>query len=156
MAPSETGWHQVAGCSPPECISDRNNRDTCAPSVHGYVWPLWLIPPFDVHLVHICTDKIEFSQNVFTEFVNKNICHYSKRDRTCHPTTCCVRDQEATTVPARHVRDRIFRLSPTHASVNHQILRNSWIQWIHVPFRENSIVFCHRVMLILPTYGKHQ
>ena len=33
---------------------------------------------------------IEFSLNVFTEFAEfnaKNICHYIKRARTCHPTT---------------------------------------------------------------------
>ena len=29
--------------------------------------------------------------------------HYSKRARTCHPATSCVRDQNATTVPARHM-----------------------------------------------------
>ena len=45
----------------------------------------------------------EFSLNVFTEFSDKNICHYSKRARTCHPVTSCVRDQDATTVPARYM-----------------------------------------------------
>ena len=48
----------------------------------------------------------EFSLNVFTEFtefIDKNICHYSKRTRTCHPATSCVRDQDATTAPARHI-----------------------------------------------------
>ena len=39
----------------------------------------------------------------FTEFSDKNICHYSKRAQTCHTATSCVRDQDATTVPARHV-----------------------------------------------------
>ena len=38
-----------------------------------------------------------------TEFIDKNICHYSKRARTCHPATSCVRDQDATTAPARHM-----------------------------------------------------
>ena len=33
----------------------------------------------------------------------QNICHCSKRARTCHPATFCVRDQDATTVPARHM-----------------------------------------------------
>ena len=49
---------------------------------------------------------IEFSLNVFTEFAefsDKNICHYSKRAWTCHPATSCVRDQDATPVPARHM-----------------------------------------------------
>ena len=50
--------------------------------------------------------SFEFSLNVFTEFAEfseKNICHYSKRVQTCHPATSCVRDQNATTVPARHM-----------------------------------------------------
>ena len=49
---------------------------------------------------------VEFSLNVFTEFVkfsDKNICHYSKGAQTCHPATSCVRDQDATTAPARHM-----------------------------------------------------
>ena len=48
----------------------------------------------------------EFSLNVFTEFAefsDKNICHYNKRAQTCHPATSCVRDQDAITVPARHM-----------------------------------------------------
>ena len=35
-----------------------------------------------------------------------------------------------------HVRDRIFKLSPIHASVIYQIPWICWIQWIPVPFRE--------------------
>ena len=49
---------------------------------------------------------IEFSLNVFTkfsEFNDKNICHYSKRAQTCHQATSCVGDQDATTVPVRHM-----------------------------------------------------
>ena len=52
---------------------------------------------------------IGFSLYVFTEFTefnDKNICHYGKRARTCHPATSCVRGvrgQDATTVPARHM-----------------------------------------------------
>ena len=49
---------------------------------------------------------MEFFLNVFTkfsEFSDKNICHYSKRARTCHPATSCVRDQDATTASARHM-----------------------------------------------------
>ena len=48
----------------------------------------------------------DFSLNVFTKFnkfSDKNICHYSKRAWTCHAAASCVRDQDATTVPARHV-----------------------------------------------------
>ena len=32
-----------------------------------------------------------------------NICHYSKRVRTCPPATSCAREQDATTAPARHM-----------------------------------------------------
>ena len=37
---------------------------------------------------------------------DKNICHYSKRAQTCHTATSCVRDQNATTAPVRHVLRR--------------------------------------------------
>ena len=49
---------------------------------------------------------LEFFLNVFTEFSKfseKNICHYSKRAQICDPVTSCVRDQDATTAPARHM-----------------------------------------------------
>ena len=49
------------------------------------------------------SDIFEFSLNVFTEFDDKNICHYSKRVRPCHPATSYVRDEDATTVPGRHM-----------------------------------------------------
>ena len=39
----------------------------------------------------------------FTEFSDKNICHYSKRAKPASPATSCVRDQDATTAPARHM-----------------------------------------------------
>ena len=57
------------------------------------------------------------------------------------PAISCVRDQDAATAPARHVRDRVFKLTLIHASVIYQI---PWIcrnHWICVPFRENSGVF---------------
>ena len=44
----------------------------------------------------------EFSLNV-QKFSDKNIRHYSKRAQTCHSATSCVRDQHATTAPARHM-----------------------------------------------------
>ena len=37
----------------------------------------------------------------FVEFSDKSISYYSKRALTCHPATPCVRDPDATTVPAR-------------------------------------------------------
>ena len=57
------------------------------------------------------------------------------------PAISCVRDQDAATTPARHVRDRIFKLTLIHASVIYQI---PWIcrnYWIFVSFRENPSVF---------------
>ena len=54
----------------------------------------------------------------FSKFNDINIWHYSKRVRTCKPTTSCVRDQNATTVPTRHMWERgYFEMSPIHASV---------------------------------------
>ena len=38
-----------------------------------------------------------------------------------NPATYCVRDQHATRAPGRHVRDRIFKLTPIHASVIYHI-----------------------------------
>ena len=36
------------------------------------------------------------------------------------PATSCVRDQDATTAPAKtHERDKIFKFTPIHASVIH-------------------------------------
>ena len=56
-----------------------------------------------------------FFLNVFTEYSefkdNKSL-------KELEPATC---HQDATTVPARHVRDRIFELSPSHASVIYEI-----------------------------------
>ena len=79
---------------------------------------------------------IEFSLIVFIEFAefgDKNVCHYSKRAQTCHTATSCVRDHSATTVPVRHMWEAgSLNWRPIHASV----IR--WIQWIPVPFRENS------------------
>ena len=65
-------------------------------------------------LVHMIIDItgfkriMEFFLNVspeFTEFSDKNICNYSKRSRSCHPGTSCVRDQDdrSTTVSTRHM-----------------------------------------------------
>ena len=34
------------------------------------------------------------------------------------PATSCARDQDATTAPARHVRDRIFKLSPIFSDLS--------------------------------------
>ena len=37
------------------------------------------------------------------------------------PATSCVREQDATTVLARHICERIFKLNPIRASVIYQI-----------------------------------
>ena len=63
---------------------------------------------------------IEFSLNVFTElceFSNRNIFHYSKRAGTYHPVTSCERPRCYHSASEKHVRDRIFKLTPIHASV---------------------------------------
>ena len=71
---------------------------------------------FDIHTSFLTVFRaggnasLWFSLNVFTEFAEfsgKNICHYSKRARTCHPAASCVSDQDATTVSA----ERIFKLT---------------------------------------------
>ena len=56
------------------------------------------------------TDLFEFSLNIFTEFSDKIFVITVK---WLEPAT--------TTVPARHVPDRIFKLIPIHASVIYQI-----------------------------------
>ena len=92
---------------------------------------------------------MEFSLNGFTEFAefsDKNVCYYSKRAWTCHPATSCVRDQDATTAPARHRWEAAsLNWAPIHASVIYQFL---CIQWIPVPFRKKSnlrsMCWCHQ------------
>ena len=51
------------------------------------------------------------------ELSDKNICHYSQRAQNCHTVTSCVRDQDSTQCQQDTRRDRIFKLSPIHASV---------------------------------------
>ena len=63
---------------------------------------------------------IRFSLNVFTEFCefsDRNIFHYSKRARTCHPVTSCERPRCYHSSSQINVRDRIFKLTQIHASV---------------------------------------
>ena len=72
--------------------------------------------PYFADSVSLCSaakshtsQPIEFSLNVFTEFSkfsDKNICHYRKRALACHSATSCVRDQDATTGPARHMLEK--------------------------------------------------
>ena len=48
------------------------------------------------------------------------------------PAISWTRDRYATTGPARHMWDRIFKMTPIHASVIYSI------PWISIQFRENS------------------
>ena len=68
----------------------------------------------------------------FTEFADKNICHYSKRALDCHllrRRSGCYHSTSKT-----HVSDRIFKLSPIHAWVIYQIPWICWIHWIQWKF----------------------
>ena len=62
--------------------------------------------PMSCGIHSIVTESMEFFLNVFhwiqrIQWQKKN--YDIKRTRTCHPATSCVRDQHATTVPARHM-----------------------------------------------------
>ena len=66
---------------------------------------LWNFYWYLLQISNSYANILEFFLNVFTEFSkfsDKNICHYSKRAQTCQLATSCVRDQDATTAPARH------------------------------------------------------
>ena len=85
---------------------------------------------------------IEFSLNVVT----KSICHYSKKDWTCH-LLCkipgCYHRARKT-----WVAERIFKLNPIHALVIYHIPWICWIHWIPDPFREKSIVYVLNCMYL--------
>ena len=55
------------------------------------------------------------------------------------PATSCVRPGCCHSASKTHVRDRIFKLSPIHASVIYQIPWIRWIRWIPVSFRETPL-----------------
>ena len=64
---------------------------------------------------------LEFFLNVFTEFAefsDKNSCHHSKGIQTCH--LLCKRLGCYHSTSKTRLRDRIFKLSPIHASVIYQ------------------------------------
>ena len=48
------------------------------------------------------------------------------------------------------VRDRIFKLTPTHTSMIYQI---RWITWISFPFRKNSIIGHHKQRVLVDPRG---
>ena len=94
------------------------------------------------HVLEHSSNPIEFSLNVcteFAEFSDKNIFQYSKMAWTYH--LLCKRPGCYHSTSKTHMRARIFKLTIIHASV---IYQNPWIhriQWIPVPFRENSNVW---------------
>ena len=67
---------------------------------------------------------IEFFLSVFTqftEFSDKIICHYSEK-KEFKPPNSCVRDLGCYRSTSKtQVRDRMFKLTPIHASVIYQI-----------------------------------
>ena len=71
-----------------EC-GNRNTK-TCFLTERGIIWTttIWVFPK--------CFHWIQRIQW-------QNICHYCKGAQNCHPATSCVRDQDATTVSARHM-----------------------------------------------------
>ena len=68
----------------------------------------------------------------FTEFSDKKIV-YSKRTRTCH--LLCNRPECYHSASKTHMRDRIFKSSPNHASM---IIRFPEFSESSTPFRKNS------------------
>ena len=64
---------------------------------------------------------LEFFLNVSLNSANSVTKVFVITVKGLEPATSCVRDQDATTVQARHVRGRIFKLTPIHTSVIYQI-----------------------------------
>ena len=109
-------------------------RGRCSPFAAGMDLEAILSGKVPVTFTHI-----EFSPNVFREFSqfsDKSICHYSKRSGPCHLlcATTCYNSTSRT-----HMKDRIFlnwlKFMPPWFYCSPWIC---WIQWILVPFRENS------------------
>ena len=71
--------------------------------------------------------------------LDKNICHYSKRAQTCY--LLCKRPGCYHIANKTHVRDRIFKLSPFHASVIISFPEFTEFRESSAPFRKNSIVW---------------
>ena len=79
-------------------------------------------------------NSVESTESVELEkyFCKKCVFEPSISSVTCNKPACYHSARKT------HVRNRIFRLSPIHASVTYQILWIHWIHWIPVPFRKNS------------------
>ena len=78
----------------------------------------------DVVAMSLCDHLLWIFPKYF-HWIQWNICHYSKRARICH--LLCKRLGCYHHASKTHARDRIFKLSPVHSSVIHQI---PWIRWI--------------------------
>ena len=79
-----------------------------------------------------CYGTMELSLNLFTEF--GEFSDKSKRVGTCYPATSCVRDQDATTAPPRHMWET-GSLNGTQFML--QIPQIRWIRWKFCSFRKN-------------------
>ena len=75
----------------------------------------------------------------YTEFSDKNICQYSKRAQAYNPATSCVRDQDATTAPSRHMWE-IGTLNWAHIMLQWFTRFPEFVEFDEssVPFRKNS------------------
>ena len=68
----------------------------------------------------VSTKSTEQINGVFPKcFTDENSCHYSKRTRSCH--LLCERPGCYDSASKTHVRDRISKLRPFHASVIYRI-----------------------------------
>ena len=91
---------------------------------------------------HSVLNREEFPLNVFIEFSNRNICHYSKRAQTWHSATSCVRDQDVTTPPVRHTNSVKFLLNLGKTPMSH--VEEQWIwdySWSELSSTFRSILF---------------
>ena len=112
----------------------------------GHAWLPWVVrgiwwDTVNEQAVHILLECILVLKcfTEFTEFSDKNICHYNKRTRTCHTTASCERDQDDSIAPTRHTcRDRIFKLNPIHASVIFRFPEFAEFSESSALFRKNS------------------
>ena len=90
----------------------------------------------------ITTSKLTFLFNI--ALIDSSFCIYQSllpSLKLSHPATSFVRDQDATTLPARHVSEAGYLNWAQF--VLQWFVRMRWIQWIPVSFRENCIVPKH-------------
>ena len=124
-------------------------------SISCHIWRIWrncmLVPrpvqsvPFSrgsmdlpLALHRFISESLEFFLNVFSEFSDKNICHYSKRTRTCQ--LFCERPECYHSASKTHVRGRIFKLSSIHTSVIFKFSEFVEFSESSALFKKNSIL----------------